>query len=284
LSDKKNVSFFHKTPTVCPVCEADFSREELLSGGGRLIAGDLTPELRRNYEPSARYGEVWPIIYPVTVCPNCFFAALPGDFDDALDADIAALQAATEERQHAAGLLFDDLDYFQPRGLHEGMASYLLATMSYDYRGEVVSPTFKRGLCSLRAAWLANDLERHEPDSNWTYVAELFYRKARFFYALAMEREESAEESLQGVHNYGPDSDQNYSFEGLIYIAALLEFRFGPRNDGDKRAKALDRAKISLSKVFGFGRASREKPTPILEHARETFAAIDEEIDQLRAS
>ena len=284
MSEKNKVSFFHKTPSVCPVCEAEFSREELLSGGGRLIAGDLCPELRRHYEPSVRYGEIWPVIYPVTVCPNCLFAALPGDFDDAADADIAALQQATEERQHAAGLLFDDLDYFRPRGLREGMASYLLATMSYDYRAEIISPTFKRGLCSLRAGWLSSDLERHEPDGNWTYVGELFYRKARFFYSLAMEREESGEELLQGVSNFGPDSDQNYSFEGLIYTASLLEFRFGPRRDAQRRVAALDRAKIRLSKVFGFGRASRAKPTPILEHARETFAAIDEELEQLRAS
>ena len=283
MSEKK-VSFFHKQPSTCPVCDAEFSREELLSGGGRLIAGSLTPELRRQYEPSNKYGEVWPLIYPITVCPNCLFASLHGDFDDTSDADIASLQQATDERQHAAGLLFDDLDYFRPRNLNEGTASYLLATMSYDYRGEVVSPTFKRGLCSLRAAWLCGDLERHEPDSNWSYVAHLFYRKARFFYSLAMEREESREETLQGVSNFGPDTDQNYAFEGLIYIAALLEFRFGPRRDPERRAAALNRAKITLSKVFGFGQASRDKPGPILEHARESFAAIDEELDQLRAS
>ena len=283
MSEKK-ISFFHKSPSTCPVCDGEFSREELLSGDGRLIAGNLTPELRRQYEPSSKYGEVWPLLYPVTVCPNCLFATLSSDFDDTSDADIPSLQQATGERQRAAALLFDDLDYFRPRGIHEGAASYLLATMSYDYRGETVSPTFKRGLCALRAAWLGADLERHEPDGNWGYVGELFYRKARFFYSLAMEREESGEESLQGVGNFGPDTDQNYSFEGLIYIAALLEFRFGPRNDPERRAAALDRAKISLSKVFGFGRASRDKPGPILEHARESFAAIDEELEQLRAS
>ena len=51
-----------------------FLREELLSGSGRLLAGELTDELRRTYIPSQKYGAVYPLIYSIGVCPQCFLA------------------------------------------------------------------------------------------------------------------------------------------------------------------------------------------------------------------
>ncbi|UZQ71171.1 DUF2225 domain-containing protein, partial [Treponema pallidum] len=61
-TDKKEstVSFYSKERIECPVCTTVFQREEMHSGGGRTIAGDLTDELRRTYETSAKYGEVFP--------------------------------------------------------------------------------------------------------------------------------------------------------------------------------------------------------------------------------
>ena len=53
------ISYYSKDQVECPVCGAKFKREEMYSGGGRVIAGDLTEELRRLYEPSAKYGEVY---------------------------------------------------------------------------------------------------------------------------------------------------------------------------------------------------------------------------------
>jgi hypothetical protein len=38
MEDKKKISFRQKKFTVCPVCSFEFYREELFSGGGRLIA------------------------------------------------------------------------------------------------------------------------------------------------------------------------------------------------------------------------------------------------------
>ena len=80
MTEGQKLTFFEKKQSVCPVCEAKFFREDLLSGGGRLIAGNLTRELRRQYDPSKKYGEVRPLLYPVTVCPVCYFAAFPQDF------------------------------------------------------------------------------------------------------------------------------------------------------------------------------------------------------------
>ena len=81
MAEGQKLTFFEKKQTVCPVCNAKFFREDLLSGGGRLIAGNLTKELRRQYDASKKYGEVRPLLYPITVCPVCYFATFPQDFD-----------------------------------------------------------------------------------------------------------------------------------------------------------------------------------------------------------
>src|SRR5215469_14608477 len=76
------ISFQSKEEYTCPVCDHVFSREELLSGSGRLIAGILTDELHRLCEPSIKYGDVYPLVYQATVCPECWFAAMDKDFGD----------------------------------------------------------------------------------------------------------------------------------------------------------------------------------------------------------
>ena len=40
----------------------------------------------------------------------------------------------------------------------------------------------------------------------------------------------------------------------------------------------LQKSKTNLSKVFGLGKASKEKPSALLGNARETFEAIEQEI------
>ena len=55
-------SFFSKKPISCPVCGSSFHREEMLTGSGRLIAGNLTEELRRLYEVNKKFGEVNPLV------------------------------------------------------------------------------------------------------------------------------------------------------------------------------------------------------------------------------
>ena len=51
---KLSVSFYSKQKVHCPFCKKEFSREEMLSGGGRMQAGELTDELRRIFEPSKK--------------------------------------------------------------------------------------------------------------------------------------------------------------------------------------------------------------------------------------
>ncbi len=48
MSDENfpSMTFFSKEEIKCPVCGAAFYREEMRTGRGRLIAGELTEELR----------------------------------------------------------------------------------------------------------------------------------------------------------------------------------------------------------------------------------------------
>jgi uncharacterized protein (DUF2225 family) len=72
LSDSKiKLTFLTKQQLECPICENTFHKEELLSGGGRMNAGDLTKELHRIYVPTSKFGAVFPLLYPIVVCPSC---------------------------------------------------------------------------------------------------------------------------------------------------------------------------------------------------------------------
>jgi hypothetical protein len=273
-----SVTYFSKSATECPICGSSFYREEMRTGRGRLNAGDLTEELRRNYIPSQKYGEVFPLIYPVTVCPSCYYSSYPQDFPEVPEESKSTIDQDTDRRIASIRPIFENLDYTEPRGLPEGCASYYFALLCYDHFPPEFSPTFKQGLSSLRAAWLCNDLHKKYPSENYDYLARAFYRKARFFYTSAIEREQSGSEGLSAARNMGPDLDKNYGYDGALYISGLLEFRYGPRKDRGRRHTALQRAKRTIARIFGMGRASREKPQAILDNARDVYEEIAKEL------
>jgi len=275
---KDRVTFFAKTETVCPVCEGKFYKEELLTGRGRLIAGDLTDELRRNYEPSQKYGEVFPLNYTMVVCPDCLTSLFSADYDQIPPQALAALQDRAEQRVSSVEALFRDLDFRSPRTLKEGAASYVLGIMSYDTFPRNASPTIKQGLCSLRAAWLTGDLHRKYPQDNWDYLTRLFYRKASYFYTEAVIREGDGQESIAEVMNLGPDLDKNYGYDGVLYLSALLEYEYGAREDEDFRRASLETAKRTVARIFGMGKASKDKPSAMLDRAKDLFAKMGEEL------
>jgi hypothetical protein len=248
------------------------------TGRGRLIAGALTHELRRQYEPSQKYGRVYPLIYPVTVCPDCFYAAYHPDFLEVPDAVRRQLDSDRSRRTENVHKLFDQLDFTEPRDLEEGVASYFFAIMCYDHFPKEFSPTFKQGLSSLRAAWLCNDLHRRSPQENYDYLAQVFYRKARFFYEHAVELEQSGDESLPQGFPLGPDLDKNYGYDGVLYLVGYLDYKYGSRHDPEQRTMALQRAKRTVAKIFGMGKASKSKPAAILDNAREVYHQIATEL------
>ena len=273
------VSFFSKKETECPVDGTKFYREELLTGRGRLIAGNLNNELRRLYEPSVKYGKINPLIYPVTVCPGCYYAALAPDFTHVPESSLPELENGVEARVDAVQRILGELDFHEPRNTAEGAASYVLALMSYDAFPKDFSPVIKQGICSLRAAWLFNDLHGESPTENYDYLAKLFYRKADFFYNLAIEYEQSGKQSITDVQNLGPDMDQNYGYDGVLYLSSYLTLYHGARQDDEQRAKSLGMAKTTVAKLFGMGKASKQKPSAILDKARDLYAIISETLE-----
>jgi len=265
------ITFYSKDQTECPICNAKFKREELMSGGGRMIAGTLTDELRRLYEPSAKYGEIFPLVYSLTVCPKCHYAALPQDFC-VLDKDsLSRIYEGMQERYQSIKKMFSKIDFAKARTLNEGAASYYLALLCYELVDTKFSPKIKQGLCALRGAWLFSELGNKYPEENYGYVAELLYRKALFFYRRAIELESTGKEMIANLKSFGPDLDKNYGYDGVLYLAALLEYKYGSRAAPETRLALMLYHRRSLAKMFGLGKSSKNKPGPLLEHARALY-------------
>ncbi|MFQ3619686.1 MAG: DUF2225 domain-containing protein [Spirochaetales bacterium] len=279
----RKLTFFQKSPVECPLCETKFYREELMTGGGRMIAGPLTKELRRLYEPSKKYGEVFPLIYAILVCPNCFFAAFPQDFLSPPEKNKETLRDFSDKRKALVAPIFPNLDFTRPRTLKEGAASYILAVYCYDSYTKEASPTIKQGVCCLRAAWCCQDLHRKYPNENYDYLASNLYRKARFFYMQAVEKEQKGVEPMSGMKTLGPDLDKDYGYDGVLYLNGLLELLYGPKQNRDTRIQALTTAKRYVAKIFGMGRASKQKPSALLDQARSLYEEINKELEELGA-
>ena len=275
------VSFMSKKEYVCPVCGEAFRKEELLSGGGRLIAGALTEELHRLYEPSAKYGDIYPLAYLAVVCPECWYASSEADFfllpEPSLD------MAFEDKEQRIADTLqiLPGTDFYEPRRLLEGAASQYLTLRCYDYFKKENSPTIKQGIASLRTAWLMDDMNKKIPGQHYDWLATLFRKKAQYFYNEALAREMSGIETLSGLTNFGPDTDKNYSYEGMLYLCAFLRYKYGPCRDEIERKASLQDALRTIAKLFGMGKSSKEKPGAFLEMAKKTYSDIGRDLEEL---
>ncbi|HQO65275.1 MAG TPA: DUF2225 domain-containing protein [Spirochaetales bacterium] len=272
----RKVTFYAKEPTRCPVCDASFHREELFSG--RVNADEMTDELHRTYKPLSAFGEVYPLVYEIEVCPACFYAAYRPGFMAAGAKFADALRERTDARVEEAQRVFSPIDYQSPRNLLCGAASYYLAMQCYELFSKEFAPTIKCAISSIRTAWLCHDLHAKAPTENWDYVAGLFYRKARFYYRAAIELEQSGKEPYSSQRNLGPDTDKNYGHEGVLYTAAILELKYGPTDDPAIREERLKAAKVSVARMFGFGKKNKSKPGPLLEKARDLYERLKREL------
>ncbi|MDR2793093.1 MAG: DUF2225 domain-containing protein [Treponema sp.] len=274
------VSFQSKDELTCPACGCVFHREELLSGGGRLIAGELTDELHRMYEPSVKYGEVYPLVYQATVCPECWYAAMDKDFTLLGEAASFGASESRADRKDEVKLLFPDVDFYQNRTLMSGAASQYLALRCYEYFSKKSSPTIKQGMAALRAAWLCEDLHKKMPGENYDWVTALFKKKAQYLYGKAVEFEQTGEESLSAAKNLGPDTDKNYGYEGVLYLAGLLNLKYGRADSVEERNESLENHKRTIAKMFGLGKSSKNKPGPLLERAKNLYNRIKKELNE----
>lgn len=275
------LSFFSKKYE-CPLCAATFKKEELRSGGGRLNAGNLTEELHRLYTPTAKYGEVFPLVYQAIVCPECWYAAMESDFTQIPSSGKEKASADYEARKKETSLIFPNIDFHENRSLMEGAASQYLVLRCYDYFNKENSPTIKQGLSSLRCAWLLDELHKKYTDQHYDWLAVLFRKKAEYLYNLALAREQSHsdKETLSGLKILGPDTDNNYGYDGMLYLCAYLKHKYGPAHNENERKASLDEAKRTIAKLFGMGKSSKGKPQALLERAKELYEKLKEETNQ----
>lgn len=279
VSDKKpTISFYAKEQIDCPVCRKFFRREEMLSGGGRMIAGNLTDELRRIFEPSVKYGQVYPLIYSVGACPHCQTALFWNDFKTLSPADAEKILDKKEERLESVKAIFPYYNLDHERTVFDGAAMYYMALLCYEEVSSSFSPTIKKAVISLRLAWLCGDLNTLLPGRNYDYIQQVFYRKALFFYQESLLYEIGRKESITGLANLGPDIDKNYGYDGVIYLCGLLEYKYGQREDYAARLKKLDESKRAIARIFGLGKSSKAKPGPLLEHSRSLYDALTKEL------
>lgn len=274
------ITFFQKNDTICPICEQPFKREELRAGGGRLIAGPLGKDLRRYYEPSKKFGEVYPLIYFALTCPNCLYSTLGSDFLAPDPKAIDIIRSEEDLRKESVSKIFPDLNWEEPRTLNEGAASYYLAIACYQHFSPSFTPTIKSGICAIRAAWCFADLHRKFPTENYDYLEKIFYYKARFFYSLTVDREQSGEESVNASTNFGPDVDNNFGFDGVMYMTGYLEYHFGNLGHEEMRAKSLTNARRAIARLVGMGKSSKSKPSALIEMAKDLHKQMGEEIKE----
>jgi len=284
-SDKaKKVTFRAKEASVCPVCNESHNREQMLQGGGRLIAGSMTKELRRNYEKNKKFGRVNPLDYAVTVCPKCLFASFAKDFGSLTPSEIEALRAKSDARKTYLTKILGPLDFQEDRNLALGAGSHLLAVESYQLRGASVAPSPKKAVSAIRAAWYFNDLHEEFPGRKFNKVADLLYQKAAGYYLLTLEFMQNGAEPVESAAGIlGPDLDNNWGFDGVVFLNAYLTMKFRDQMAPDTAAqlKLLARSKVPLAKLYGMGKSSKGKPGPILEMSKELYEEYQTVIESL---
>jgi uncharacterized protein len=280
---RPKITFLSKETTQCPVCEREFFRENLLTGSGRLIAGEITDTLHRTFLPSQTYGKIYPLAYPVIVCPDCFFATLyQSDFVPFSDENtVEKLKETREERiEFANKLIGDSVDFSHFRTLETGAVSYVLAMECYDNFPKKSLPVIKQAICAIRAAFLFEDLDKEQPGKYFKHMSEIFFKKALFFYKHAVELNQKKEQILENLKVLGPDIDKDYGYDGVTYLTAALLYLHGSKENKEDRKKDLEEARLYFGRLFGMGKSNVNKPKEILEKSKTFYDTISKELKQ----
>jgi uncharacterized protein len=281
----KKATFRAKELTVCPVCGGEHTREQMFQGGGRLIAGALTKELRRLYEKNKKFGRLSPNDYVIMVCPKCAYAAFPKDWSTLSGDEVNRLKMQTNDRKVHLEKILGPIDLNQDRNIVSGAASYLLAIDCYQSRVPNIAPSPKKAVCAIRAAWYFDDLHAEFPDFSFDKVRDILYQKAAIWYGRTLEAMQNGAEPVEAgaAAILGPDTDNNWGFEGVIYLNAYLTLKFKDQLSlsVEKKIEMLSQAKRMLGKIYGSGKSSKSKPSAILDMAKELYEELRDQLDVL---
>ena len=135
-------------------------------------------------------------------------------------------------------------------------------------------PVIKQALCSIKAAFLFEDLNKEQPEKYYDFLASVFYKKALFLYQYAIELNQSKQQIMEEMKVLGPDLDKDYGYDGVTFLIATLLLRYGDTSDPEQRAKDLEEAKLYYGKIFGMGKSDSNKPQEILNKARDCYDEI----------
>lgn len=279
MEEKRKITYWSKDKCVCPLCGKTIEKEVMLSGSGRMIAGELTDELHRVFDPSAKYGKIYPLLYEVGGCEECYAAFFWNDFrDDKIVSCKERLLSKKDERMKKVTNIFPYFHLSEERNLYDALGVYYLALLTYNELPVEFYPTIKSAIIALRLAWLAKEMNEKFPSHNFDYIADSFYRKATFLYSEVLRKEAGREEKSSMFTSTGPDIDKNYGWDGVVYLSVLLEYKYGDKTSESERYKSMEHGRIAVARLFGFGKKSKEKPGPLLEHARVLYEHISAEI------
>ena len=229
---KPSVSFFQKEKTVCPVCNEKFHIETMYSGRGRVNTGDTLYDLRKLYLPTEKYGLFNPLIYYVIVCPRCFYATVPEDFNAIVDNGQIIYQCknATKERKEFIINIFGKLpDFYRNRDHYLGGISFILSLLTYTLFNNNFSVNIKKAAMSLRTSWFIYDLCSEEDKSEgerekYRSIYYYFRYLAWSFYDQFLLETQINVKSIENSKRMGPDVDKDYGFNGAVYLSALLGY------------------------------------------------------------
>lgn len=283
-SQSKKISFRAKETTVCPICEYEHYREQMFQGGGRLIAGKITKELRRLYEKNKKFGRINPNDYLLVVCPKCLYTAFPKDWNTLQPSEMERIKSTIGERKINLEKILGPIDFNQDRNLISGAASFLLAIDCYQNRLPYIAPTPKKAVCCLKSAWYFDDLHTEFPSLGYDRVRDFLYQKASGWYQATLEIMQTGAEPVDvAAQILGPDTDNNWGFDGVIYLNAYLSLKFKDKlaSTPEKQLEILSRAKRMLAKLYGSGKSSKSKPSVLLDIARELYDELGEVIKSM---
>ncbi|MCB1190426.1 MAG: DUF2225 domain-containing protein [Leptospiraceae bacterium] len=284
VQPNKKVSFRSKDVTICPICDEEHQREQMFAGGGRLIAGKLTIELRRLYEKNKKFGRIHPNDYIISVCPGCLYACFPKDWNVLPGPDLEKIKSQSNDRKVNIEKILGPLDFNEDRNIVLGAASYLLAVDCYQNRSPSIAPTPKKAVCAMRSAWYFEDLHQEFPDFNFEKVRDLLYLKAASWYGSSLEIMQNGAEPIDMATGIlGPDSDKNWGFDGVKYLNAYLASRYKDKlvEDKGKQLKMLTSAKRMLARLYGSGKSKKDKPSVLIEMTRDLYDQLAAQIEEL---
>ena len=283
----KQISYFEKKPTTCPVCAHSFNKEKMFTGSGRLNSKGIEDDLRRVYIPNKEYGLIYPLIYNITVCPKCFYAGIPETYNLLTEQDKQNVIKNEKTRKRITTKIFGELDFNNKRTLFTGAASYFLAISCYSDKKKESVLNLQKAVCALRCSWCCDDLSQIDLTKKiyWHKISDYFKFLTNRCLQKLLDELLSNEYQLNSNFFVGPDLDFNYDFEGILYLISYFGFYYKDyiKSKTDLIEK-MESYSTNLSRIFGRGSYTSSKPEVFLRKSQDLYNKIKDVVDTVKTT